>query len=434
MRFWLRRCTRRAKGYALLSVLAYCLVHYKLALDGGGGAAAGGALAAAVQARAEAARAGGTVRTVEYGAHGVLRPHDYAIQADPAAARPVKLGATEGRIQQLLRSMAITCSEADAGTPKRDADGHWSRLVSGSKITFLDKTMRRVGACHMTERGEPTCEGHEAAAYVHKCVPLGQVKQVQSRFDADWIQPAFRSSCPGWDGPVNGSLAREQWALRQLESYDIAPRLVSPYEPDETKLAVAGIVMTYTGRPLSKDAVPADAEQQALRIAGALHRAGVSHNDAKNTELMLDAGGKLRLVDFGYATAGRREFKLLHFRGCVHHLQLMLDDQSALLSALGDVQHGLESVALTAEMWKKADEWSDPLPGSVMVRRRPSELHVAVVFPPDAPRGPGANVTGVHTLVHAISAQCAAPAGAHALGRVLATSRPPVLALLVVLP
>lgn len=137
--------------------------------------------------------------------------------------------------------------------------------------------------------------------------------------------------------------------------------------------------MAYSGRPATAATLPVDAEQQIYRLAIALRQAGISHNDIKNTELLVDQNGTLRLIDFAYATHSRTELVKLHNDGCFNRLQLMLDDPAALLTALQDVRMGRESIALLMNFWETTD--TDPIPAHFMVRRRPDELHCAVVWP-----------------------------------------------------
>lgn len=86
---------------------------------------------------------------------------------------------------------------------------------------------------------------------------------------------------------------RECDALRALDGLAGVPRL----------LAADGrhLHMTYAGEPLSRHNIPANAEEQAHALVGAMAGAGVRHNDIHfDNVLVLD--GRLHLVDFAWAT------------------------------------------------------------------------------------------------------------------------------------
>eukprot|EP01052_Picozoa_sp_SAG31_P036789 SAG31_NODE_4642_length_3076_cov_76.513268_3_plen_447_part_00 len=252
-------------------------------------------------------------------------------------------------------------------------------LVSGSTLTFLDSAFGPVGNCTMNLRkGVPSCSGHNAATYVHKCVPA---TRVLSKLGLDWIDVAINVRLCNVDSP----LQREQWALAELQRLchrdksfcDVAPELISEYQGDFRNLTSNGVVIRYGGHVATKENLPANALRQVYRLAAALRAASIAHNDIKNTELLVDASGTLRLIDFAYATRTHSELRQQQHDGCLNRLQLMLDDLSALLTAVRDIELGLQSVALSLNMWQAYDR--DPIHAPYMVRRRPDEFHCAIV-------------------------------------------------------
>jgi hypothetical protein len=58
--------------------------------------------------------------------------------------------------------------------------------------------------------------------------------------------------------------------------------------------------MTFAGEKLTRANLPADAEQQARRLVGALQRHGIRHNDIHRDNLLV-LNGQVQLIDFAWA-------------------------------------------------------------------------------------------------------------------------------------
>lgn len=133
------------------------------------------------------------------------------------------------------------------------------------------------------------------------------------------------------DGDPWNTLERETYWLPRLPP-TVAPRLLAR--------AGSGIELTYEGEMVNPYNLPLDWREQAEAILTALASAGCAHNDIQVTNLVV-AGGRLKLIDFGWATRiGERipshwpEILGMHHRLGVHHF----DDRHALFAALGIIE------------------------------------------------------------------------------------------------
>ena len=172
------------------------------------------------------------------------------------------------------------------------------------------------------------------------------------------------------------SIRTEVIALRRLSGLSVTPRLVA-FLDDPPR--VSCMLVEHAGDRLTPHNVPDDAEQQASAIAHALRKRRVSHNDIKQTELLVDNNGRLRLIDFGYATPSwdahvQRWAQSCALRGSAP--THFFDDETGLASALEDVrQDRAATISSNFSTWYCAN--ADPMP---TFGRRPAETHVVVVW------------------------------------------------------
>lgn len=62
------------------------------------------------------------------------------------------------------------------------------------------------------------------------------------------------------------------------------------------------IVLAYAGAPATAATLPPDWAPQLRAALATLRAHKCQHNDLKPSELLVDASGKLRLIDFGFAS------------------------------------------------------------------------------------------------------------------------------------
>ena len=92
-----------------------------------------------------------------------------------------------------------------------------------------------------------------------------------------------------------GLIKREVFWLKELESFDRTPKLIS-YDYDKNV-----VIMSYMGTPLTKKNIPSDFEQQIQYIVSEFEKFQCSHNDIKPTELLV-LGGNINIIDFAWTT------------------------------------------------------------------------------------------------------------------------------------
>lgn len=165
------------------------------------------------------------------------------------------------------------------------------------------------------------------------------------------------------------SIDAEVAAYTRLAGLGVTPPLLGVVEN--------GVVLGHAGTRLSARNLPADAMEQAMALITAMRRTNTSHNDLKREDIFVAPGGRLQLVDFGYATVSFEAHVMRREAGCGgssmwHHG----DDEHGIRSALEDTRRGLTAIANVGNMWACPE--TDPMP---MGRgRRPSELHTVVVW------------------------------------------------------
>ena len=91
-----------------------------------------------------------------------------------------------------------------------------------------------------------------------------------------------------------GVVQREASWLSRLGGYGCFPTL----------LGVQGnrIWMTYEGEPVAPESLPGDWQSQAGTLISILAFEGCAHNDIKPGDILVNADGQLRLIDFQWAT------------------------------------------------------------------------------------------------------------------------------------
>jgi SAM-dependent methyltransferase len=89
-----------------------------------------------------------------------------------------------------------------------------------------------------------------------------------------------------------GMIQRERSALARLAGVPGIPYVLASDD--------RAIHMTFAGEKLTRANLPADAEQQARRLIGALQRRGIRHNDIHRDNLLV-LNGQIQLIDFAWA-------------------------------------------------------------------------------------------------------------------------------------
>jgi SAM-dependent methyltransferase len=89
-----------------------------------------------------------------------------------------------------------------------------------------------------------------------------------------------------------GMIQRERKALAKLAGVPGIPYVLASDDH--------AIHMTFAGEKLTRANLPADAEQQARRLVGALQRHGIRHNDIHRDNLLV-LNGQVQLIDFAWA-------------------------------------------------------------------------------------------------------------------------------------
>ena len=88
----------------------------------------------------------------------------------------------------------------------------------------------------------------------------------------------------------------ERWWLTVLRSSGRVP------EPLVFLHDISTMVLAHAGTPVTAATLPEDWPIQIRAILSALRKRKCQHNDLKPSEILVDASGKLRVIDFGFAT------------------------------------------------------------------------------------------------------------------------------------
>lgn len=123
-------------------------------------------------------------------------------------------------------------------------------------------------------------------------------------------------------------IQKEVRAMRKLEGYDIAPKLVAYGD--------SWILMTYVGKRVNKSTLPKDWKTQIENILKVLKKVHISHNDIQSEEILV-MNNKLRLIDFQHWTAGRKIFEKRLSQGKILQ-SVKLDDRTALYQCLENLK------------------------------------------------------------------------------------------------
>jgi hypothetical protein len=91
------------------------------------------------------------------------------------------------------------------------------------------------------------------------------------------------------------------------------------------------LVLESAGKPLNASNIPADVDDQVSRLAQRLRDNNVSHNDIKHEELFVDEHGELKLLDWGFASAGSLS-ACRRLRGYTRTTKQHCDQQSKMQS------------------------------------------------------------------------------------------------------
>jgi SAM-dependent methyltransferase len=142
----------------------------------------------------------------------------------------------------------------------------------GSLDAKIDTTATR---CIYVFCKEKRVFGHSAVVYFHRTAVVKHFRSEVMRFHPQIYE-------------------RERKALGALDGLAGIPSL----------LAADGqrIHMTNAGLPLTRDNIPADAEQQAQALVAQMAKKGVLHNDIHYDNVLV-LNGRLHLIDFAWASA-----------------------------------------------------------------------------------------------------------------------------------